>query len=470
MDVPTAVVTAVWRLHVSNPSYRVSTCNDDVVYDDFSQLPKFLDGPRIAQPRVHHTWGTAIVWPKAKSFRTQLTSWDAMKWRPLNSYFRHRFARIYADVGRASGVLNEYMSDHFSCMRISSLFHALASHNRLLHGHAVLCGSLSSTVSVCVHDIGNLYPSCPRVEALAALHAAYNWLKDTKRYRYVNIPRAPPWPVHRSTRSRLYPSRFGSMRCATATRLKPFFSTNANYLSCRTYTIEDIVRVVEHDLAFSYTRVGGVLFYQREGFSQGSHISPGLANLFAADRERAFVHSLSPNERHVFSLCFVRRWMDDRLLILPPVDYFPSHYTHAYSSVVSRLMATDFYHEHCVLELDASGVYVGCDIHVNGSQVSLSQHNPNADLLTRPLSSPLAYIRYIHAHSAMSDARKANLLYGHLLRVLDFTMRECHESLVIGLSRCVNELTRFGFSRPLIHRQLTRVARHFPALLRALRE
>ena len=126
--------------------------------------------------------------------------------------------------------------------------------------------------------------------------------------------------------------------------------------------------------------------------------------------------------------------------------------------------------QQCVLELDASGVYVGCDIHIDKSQVTLSQHNPNGDLLELPLSSPLAYIRYIHARSAMSDARKANLLYGHLLRVIDFTMHECQESLVFGLSRCVDELTRFGFSRPFIHRQLTRVARHFPSLLRALRE
>jgi len=461
---PLMYMRANWRIHLASPSYVLSTCNDDVVLNDLSRLPDFLDGPRIAKPRVSHAWGVAVLWPKMKAFRVGLHSWDDMKWRPLNSYYKHRFARVYNDVGRILSMWNDWREDHFSCMRIGSLFDALASHNRFIHGHAVLNGCVLSPSTVHVHDIGNFYPSCPRDDSLDALRALYDYTVAHTRYRFVNVPRAPAWPCIRSS-SRLYPGLYGCMRRTTSSRVKPFFSTNCNYFSCRTYTLEDVLDVVKHDLAYSYTSLSGLLLFQREGFAQGSQLSPGLANIFAAHRERQFINGLSSDEREAFRFCFVRRWMDDRLLVVPPHACLPARLHHALSAVVDRLLVPTFYHDKCVLEKDESGVYVGCDVHIDATQVTLSQHNPNAHLLT-PYSSHtvLPFIRYVHAWSSMSAGRKAHLVYSHLLRVLDYTMKEKECLLPARLRDCFHELRLFGYSDRMLSRQLYRILRFFPFL------
>lgn len=69
---------------------------DEIWHDIYNVKSRFSCLPFCRlQKAGTHSFGTLRLWPKLKSLKAGVTTWDTLKWRPLASYFLHRWSKLF---------------------------------------------------------------------------------------------------------------------------------------------------------------------------------------------------------------------------------------------------------------------------------------------------------------------------------------------------------------------------------------
>ena len=103
------------------------------------------------------------------------------------------------------------------------------------------------------------------------------------RWVFAHTPSRASWRTHR--RSKFEPA----FACIAPER------KNIDYLY-----VMDLPFIVRMDLLFGWFMLGSKIYCFDDGFSQGSPISPGAANLHASVKESHFLATLSQQDRQSF--------------------------------------------------------------------------------------------------------------------------------------------------------------------------
>lgn len=69
---------------------------DEVWHDIYSVKARFTHLPFCRlQKAGSHSFGTLRPCPKLKSLKAGVSTWEELKWRPLASYFLHRWSKLF---------------------------------------------------------------------------------------------------------------------------------------------------------------------------------------------------------------------------------------------------------------------------------------------------------------------------------------------------------------------------------------
>lgn len=69
---------------------------DEIWHDIYNVKSRFVHLPFCRLKKAgSHSFGTLRLWPKLKSLKAGVSSWEEIKWRPLASYFLHRWSKLF---------------------------------------------------------------------------------------------------------------------------------------------------------------------------------------------------------------------------------------------------------------------------------------------------------------------------------------------------------------------------------------
>ena len=99
----------------------------DIAQDAFFRLGDWLQQPinrRLGRRNSQHRWGVLSFLHKFKSWKKletgEVSSWEALTWRPLTSYFKHVWKHWYTLVGQSFSTLTLLLyplGDHVASTR-----------------------------------------------------------------------------------------------------------------------------------------------------------------------------------------------------------------------------------------------------------------------------------------------------------------------------------------------------------------
>lgn len=148
-------------------------------HNEFYALWRRLDDPRpLGRKRLgDHGWGTLCLWPKKKNFTetwVPTRTWSTLKVRPLISYHKHRYAKVY---GWVSQILVDLVRRTPNCHHVDRPQEVIQK-----------CGHFGRDATqwrgdtvVMSADIGQFFNKIPRNELLEFVDEKFNNLKSDIR-------------------------------------------------------------------------------------------------------------------------------------------------------------------------------------------------------------------------------------------------------------------------------------------------
>lgn len=388
-----------------------------------------------------HNFGILRLWVKAKCWNEgQPTAWSDLKFRPLVPYHQHHYRTVLRGVCR---VLNFVHKKVFtgSCgvMEVPEARRKIQE-----FAHFCKCRGVEHLRNKTA-DIGNFFNCSPRVEAIGMARCAFMELGKKFRCKYVGTP------------------KFFRLRDGSAPKdgLKPRFCNNTNNHNFMYFNVEqhrgawdgecDVTRILAWDLEFCLARVGNSLFYQQEGFAQGSPSSPGFADLYAGGKEHYDVLSIPPVERDRFSRTNLRiRWMDDT------DDWFvPGAERRNYGNL-------NFYGGKCKLEDTGDGEWAGLVQGCNGDgSIGFKALNKNETYIHENVTGLKTY-RLVHGESYGRDSQKVGILMGNAARAA--MCRGLEPELKADFALIFEEASRSGYSQANLRAAMKRMEERYGRL------
>lgn len=212
--------------------------------------------------------------------------------------------------------------------------------------------------------------------------------------------------------------------------------------------ISDLERIIRHDFAHGSCRYGDYYVVQEDGVPQGSPVSPGLADLFAAWKEDAHLAEIQGRRREVHGRTHLRlRHMDDVL--------------HMKIGACAGGNAEDFgygdkqcYGGNCVLHPEPGYDWAGMTIHRTAEGIWTSPKDIDAEL---------SKVALPHGQGDTTRARRSAIVTGGLARVLDIATGERMRVCQYLASHC-STLAAHGRDWAALHLLLTRFAERYPSL------
>ena len=399
----------------------------------------------------NHQFGSLTLHIKAKSIFPLCDGWTNLKLRPLVSYRKHHWRNLLSITCRALNYIQESVAPGFVTLCAPSFRRKVNSFNGNSH---LLFGDDGSSATLHVDDIEDFFTKAPRDEVIDAVHWACVQLRSQSGHEYICIPRAARTPKQDAWLFAEKPGGDGWRQ--TRGKRTPTTMTTSVPLDPRKFhclAIHDIPGILAHDWKFAFFLMGGVLYKQRTGFAQGSPVSSGAANLFAAVREEKWLRSKSVAVRHHISvhLC-AARWMDDRLLI-----WRPGLYLHLLRELLNPL----FYATACRLKPTCDNKFIGLRVFCFQGNICTLPWPSSCDMIF--LNHPVRAGRLMSNSSFGSRSSVNGRLLGHAVRVLDFSIGN-KSALFAALLLLVTELQHAGHPHMQLFRLMWQIHVKMPFL------
>lgn len=421
------------------------------ILDGFYRVGKlFHDLPFCRLSRAsNHKFGALRVWPKRRTLDPWPATWSSIKWRPLVSYISHHWRFLLSLAGKCCTAAIRILGIGWGVESPRSVVEALHLYNRCKRpGERRLA---PTTISMHMYDIENFFVNVSPAELQEAVQKTVQALRrKDPSWRYFCVTKIPQQQGNPYLHQQ---ARLGAWRILSGQSFKcrQFFSHHKN----KEWTclhLQDWMTALSIDTYLSVTNVLGKPFQSPGGLNIGSPIAAGGASLVVAWREYALWCSLDNwIQQEFMSKVFVRRWMDD-LLLIHHLTLSPQ-----LRLVILKLTAPYFYGPTLLLKQSTGSESFGFRLSVsNGGTIAV---RPILKLsVAAEAYSPSSTIRRatIHGgHQFRGPAVEFAVAVGHYIRYLDMTnMPRFH--VISGLLRLSIALLDAGFATKTIKRAMKR--------------
>ena len=390
---------------------RWETFYDKHNYSKWYNYPRRVAGDDSSLP-------VSYVLPKNK---------DVKKDRPITSYYKHPFKRVFNAAGRALlHILDKTTETHFNMGNVSDLMEKIEKLNNLKTNK-----SDSRRSCLCLNgDLANMFTSLDHKSIRKAIRWLLDSVKKSSRRREVSVP------MSKSTGGDVHLGRSGD---ADTKRI--------------TLTFEELIEIVEFDLNNTYFRVGDTVLQQKVGIPMGSPLSPAIAQILCAYYES-----------HIISKCRLDgilnqvegiRYVDD----LTAVIYYDP------TSVSSTRDANDLahriqfgYHPQMVLEVENTDLpfkFLSSVLEVDKLTCTFDARFHNKNQAQIKCRKPQQFPTYQHFHSFAPTRQKKSVVISSIHRIGNACNSMCSVQNAFN-SLCV-ELRQLCYPARIIRDALWRV-------------
>ena len=367
-----------------------------------------------------HSWGLLRLLPKRKSWNTQPLRWECMKYRPLVPYFSNVFAPLYSLACRVLNfmLLQLYGDNGHFCLDMATAVRRIRRFRSLHTGG-------DSYIFLHNADIDNFYPKAPRDVTIEAVGKLITDFRAKFRRQYITIPKK--YLNYRVQRSTIVSEEYQFRTPNKVWGLKPFASSHYFWKKHVSVWIgsdsvpaidTDLMRIILHDLRYSYCLAGATVLYQGCGYPQGSPLGTGLANVFANFCELRHLNAHQLQIRSVQGL-LRNRWIDDcvTLVAVKKEDIHRQNFEEIFAYFDRKCT---IYSEDCPLSRVRDFTWEGSTLWQVGNDIWCFPANDN--YLSLSLSSTISKLSVMSGVSSNLRSQKKSLIFGFLIRILDNTV------------------------------------------------
>lgn len=315
---------------------------------------------------------------------------DIEKDRPITSYFKHPFKRVFNSTGRALLHLLEKTTDqHFNMSNVNDLMTKVEKLNSITQGDD------TSRACLCLNgDLANMFTSLDHTSIREAVRWLLNSVGTSTRRRSVSVPtsKVAGGDVHLTS---------GQSGDADTKRI--------------TITFEDILEIVDFDLNNTYFRVGDRVLQQKVGIPMGSPLSPALAQIVCAYYE---YHTLKRARRiGIGNQVEGVRYVDDLTAV---IYYDPTSLPSKINAELLANMIQFGYHPKMELEVENTDLpfkFLSSILEVEKSTCKFEAKFHNKNLTQIKRRQPQLFPTYQHFHSYAPTRQKSSVVISSIHRI-----------------------------------------------------
>jgi hypothetical protein len=353
---------------------RWETFYDKHNYSKWFNYPRRVAGDDSSLP-------TSYVLPKNK---------DVKKDRPITSYFKHPFKRVFNATGRALlHILAKTDKPHFNMGNVSDLMIKLEKLNNDSRSSSNL---LKPRACLCLNgDLANMFTSLDHASIRKAVRWLLDSVRETSRRREVSVPMSKTGgPIH-----------LGRSGDADTKRI--------------TLTFDEILEIVDFDLNNTYFRVGDTVLQQKVGIPMGSPLSPAIAQIVCAYYEYHTI--LQARLDGITNQVDGARYVDDLTAV---IYYDPSSEASQRDANLLAKRIQFGYHPNMELEVENTDLpfkFLSSVLEIDKETCIFDSrfHNKNQEQIKR--REPQIFPTYQHFHSYAPIRQKSSVVISSIHRI-----------------------------------------------------
>ena len=257
---------------------NASFCIPDDLVERFDAFGRHMEYTRIVWQHRGHEFGALRLWPKWSGFDVHGCFSVIKKWRPVASYYRHKFKRTLSLAGRAIlWMLRTLFPTNISVLSSHAIQKKVLHFNQIVKERQA--ENLTPMIFVRKFDVDGFVNAVPHAKVLDSYGVLLEKWRGVfgRRREIICIPvqKCPrSWNVV-SSENRSIGLRLKRFACEKRDYVLRHQNIRACAKSHFPNFVSDVLFCIEFDLSLGFNRFGSTLFRQDNvGIPKGSPLSP----------------------------------------------------------------------------------------------------------------------------------------------------------------------------------------------------